>query len=223
MALDSPLFLDWSIYPFWLYAKARAPAILPSEGKMPPTGMNPRRRSFSQRARTSFSRWLPALAVLGGLLAPAFGAGRVLAADPESIEGKWYGMAGFPQDRVELGLEIRRNEAKEQKAFLYQPVINFYGLELSGAITRDGDAYVIPDLGMSVTLQAGVLDGTFTSLKVPVSLTRTDRLPAEVPVPDLPKGPGPKWQSKLAGAIWSTAAVREGTAYVGTAGESFTR
>jgi len=33
------------------------------------------------------------------------------AADP--IEGKWWGSAGFPTDRVELGLEFRRNEKGE--------------------------------------------------------------------------------------------------------------
>lgn len=164
---------------------------------------------------------LPVLIALVVALGPIARPEQALAQSPESIEGKWYGMAGFPQDRVELGLEIRRNEAKELKAFLYQPVVNFYAMELTTPVTRDGDTYGVPDLGMTLTFKAGALEGTFTSLKVPITLQRTDRLPADVPVPALPVGPGPKWRSKLASAIWATAAVREGTAYVGTAGGVF--
>src|SRR5262249_31163491 len=49
----------------------------------------------------------------------------------------------------------------------------------------------------------------------------TERLPSEVPVPDLPRGPGPKWQTRLGGAIYAPAAARDGVAYVGTTGGIF--
>jgi outer membrane protein assembly factor BamB len=40
-------------------------------------------------------------------------------------------------------------------------------------------------------------------------------------VPDFPLGPGPKWQTKLGGAIYAPAALHGGIAYVGTAGGLF--
>jgi outer membrane protein assembly factor BamB len=55
----------------------------------------------------------------------------------------------------------------------------------------------------------------------PMSLRRTDSLPGEVPVPDLPRGPGPRWQVKLGGQIWAAAAVHDSVAYVGTTGGVF--
>ena len=52
-------------------------------------------------------------------------------------------MARFPQNRFELGFEIKRNEKGELKVYLYEPVLNFYGLELPGALERKGDEYVL--------------------------------------------------------------------------------
>jgi hypothetical protein len=147
--------------------------------------------------------------------------GQTSPAAPDPIEGKWYGMAGFPQDRVELGLEFRRNGAQELKMYLYQPVINFYGLELPGVVTRDGDKYVLKEHAIAFTLREGKLEGTFYGLNAPASLQRTNTLPSEVPVPELPRGPGPKWQVKLGGAIYAPAVVRDGIAYVGTTGGIF--
>ena len=40
--------------------------------------------------------WLRALIALPLLIAVLFG-------QPDPIEGKWYGVTGFPTDRVELG------------------------------------------------------------------------------------------------------------------------
>ncbi|HEV2913002.1 MAG TPA: PQQ-binding-like beta-propeller repeat protein [Pyrinomonadaceae bacterium] len=163
------------------------------------------------------------------MLAPAYlslrverSPGQTPSITPDPVEGKWYGMAGFPQDRVEVGFEIKRNEKGEIKVYLYQPVINFYGLELPGVMVRDGEKYVLSEYAMTLTLSDEKLEGTFLGLNTPISLRRTDRLPAEVPVPDLPKGPGPKWQTKLgAGAIYAPAVVHEGVAYVGTTGGIF--
>jgi outer membrane protein assembly factor BamB len=70
-------------------------------------------------------------------------------------------------------------------------------------------------------MQDGKLVGTYFPLNAPISLERTSKLPAEVPVPDLPRGPGPKWQTKLGAPIYAAAAVRDGVAYVGTTGGMF--
>lgn len=151
----------------------------------------------------------------------AQGTARTPVAGSDPIEGKWFGMVGFPQDRVEIGFEFKRDEKQEMKAYLYQSVMNFYGLELPGAVRKEADKYVHDDYRMSLTLLDGKLVGTYFPLNAPISLERTDKLPAEVPVPALPKGPGPKWQVKLGAAIFAPAAVRDGVAYVGTTGGMF--
>jgi outer membrane protein assembly factor BamB len=153
---------------------------------------------------------LPASFFLALSLAPA--------APPDPIEGKWLGAAGFPQDRIDLGFEFKRNDRGELKAYLYEPVLNFYGLELPGVVARDGDTYVHKENAITLTRRGDTLEGTFFPLNAPATLHRTAALPSEVPVPDLPRGPGPKWRVKLGGAIFAPAAVRDGVAYVGTTG-----
>lgn len=143
------------------------------------------------------------------------------AAASAAIEGRWYGMAGFPQDRVEIGFEFKRNDKQELKAYLYQPVMNFYGLELPGTLKKEADKYVLEDVRMSLTFSDGKLSGTYYPLNVPISLERTQKLPQEVPSPAFPKGPGPKWQAKLGSPIYAPAAVHDGVAYVGTTGGMF--
>jgi outer membrane protein assembly factor BamB len=147
--------------------------------------------------------------------------GQANSSAPDPIEGKWYGVTGFPTDRVELGFEFKRNERQELKAYLYAPVVNFYGLELPGLVKREGRSYVNDAYRLSVTLTDGVLEGTYFPLKAPILLTRTDKLPVEVPLPELPKGPGPKWQVKLGSGIYAPVAVRDGNVYVGTSGGLF--
>jgi hypothetical protein len=173
---------------------------------MPPT------RSVSRRARlliaSTLLAWYP--------LAKASAASPSPYPDPDPIEGKWYGMAGFPEDRVELGFEIRRGPQGELKVYLYEPVLNFYGLELPGTLERKGDTYVLESYVTSFRLADGRIEGTYMPLHDPMTLRRTDSLPAEVPVPDFPTGPGPRWQVKLGGQVWAAAAVRDSVAYVGT-------
>ena len=144
----------------------------------------------------------------------------VSAQTPDPIEGKWLGQVGFPQDRVELGLEFKRNEKNELKVYLYSPVINFYGLDC-GVVEKNGETYESKELQMSATLRDGKLEGTYFALKAPFSLARTETLPKEVPLPELPAGPSPKWVVKLGGAIHAPAALRDGVAYVGNTGGVF--
>src|SRR5918998_1009181 len=115
--------------------------------------------------RLSTSNFIVALAFGLALFPCSEIFGQVLAQTPaaaaDAIEGKWYGMAGFPQDRVEIGFEFKRNEKQELKAYLYQPVMNFYGLELPGALKKEADKYVLEDVRMSLTFSEGKLSGTY--------------------------------------------------------------
>ncbi len=142
-------------------------------------------------------------------------------APPDPIEGKWYGMVGFPQDRVEIGIEFRRNEKGEIVGFLHQPVANYYQTPLPGTVSKQGNQYLNPQLPLSLAFDGDKLEGTYFPHKAPISLSRTDSLPAEVPVPDFPKGPGPRWQAKLGGAIYGAAEVRDGVVYVGSTNGMF--
>ena len=170
------------------------------------------------------TRILPRLlrsAAIAAFLIAGFRAARA-AAPPDPIEGKWLGMAGFPQDRIEIGIEFKRNAAGELKAYLYEPVGNFYGLELPGKVERKDATYAIPDYGTTLTLRGDTLEGTYLPTNAPASLHRTRTLPSEVPIPALPAGPGPKWQARVGIApIYAPAAVRDGLVYVGTTGGTF--
>lgn len=147
--------------------------------------------------------------------------GSVFASAPDPIEGRWAGTVGFPTDRVAIAFEFRRNAKGELKAYLYQSVMNFYGLELPGEVAVHGDAYELKDMGLSLAFKGDHLEGTYFSLKAPISLSRTERLPAEIPVPTGPKGPDPSWAVNLGSAIYAPAAVHDGVAYVGTSGGLF--
>jgi outer membrane protein assembly factor BamB len=143
------------------------------------------------------------------------------ARPPDPIEGRWFGVVGFPTDRVEIAFEFKRNEKNELKAYLYQSVTNFYGLELPGVVTAQGDTYTHDEWALKLTLKDGKLEGSYFPLNAPIALERTDRLPAEAPVPELPKAPDPKWKAKLGAAIYAPVAVRDGAVYVGTSGGLF--
>lgn len=142
------------------------------------------------------------------------------SASPDPVEGKWLGTTGFPEDRIEIGFEIRRNEKGELAGFLYEPVLNLFGTALPGPITREDGRYVAKEMGLSLALDGDRLDGTFMSLEAPIELRRVATLPADPPVPDLPSRE-PRWRTKLCGPIYAPAAVRGGFAYVGSTGGVF--
>ena len=169
---------------------------------------------------SSSRAWFAAVIVAGFMTWPTNGSAQA-AAPRDSIEGKWAGMAGLPTDRVQIAFEIKRDSLGKLRAYLYQEVSNFYGLLLPGEIVKQGDQYVLKEWSLKLTPTNGGLEGTYFSIPVPITLARTSSLPAEAPVPDLPRGPGPKWQAKLGGAIYAPAAARDGVAYVGTAGGMF--
>ena len=139
-------------------------------------------------------------------------ASAAIAADP--VEGKWLGTVGDDRDRVAIGLDIKSRPNGDLIALVTQPVVNFYNLPTR--VTRDGEKYVIADLGTTLTLRESKLEGTQEPANFLVELSRTDALPTDPPVPDFPKGPDPQWQAQLGGALYAPVTVRDGFAYAGT-------
>ena len=137
-----------------------------------------------------------------------------LAADP--IEGKWWGTTGSPQDTIEIGFDIRPGAGGKLEARVYEPVLNLFAQPVT--ITRDGDAYKVVEFSAMLKLTGDDLAGTFTSLAFPMRLHRTMTLPAEGPIPPLPKGPAALWQTKLGGNVYAAVATRDSVAYIGTTG-----
>lgn len=144
---------------------------------------------------------------------------RVSGAGPEPIAGAWLGTAGGSGNRTPFGLEFKSDEQGGIEGALYLEVMNYFGQTLP-KVMRTQDGISVPDFGLNLKLQGDRLTGTLG--KAPVELTRAPGLPSEPPVPaDLPTGPGPRWKTPLGAAIYATPAVRDGTAYVGTAGGVF--
>lgn len=156
------------------------------------------------------------LAAAGALAALASFA-QTAAPDPlDAVIGRWRGEAGTPDNHTEWVYDIRRNDQGLPTAYIYLKLVNFYGLD-TGEVKFVNGEYVLPPFDWPVKLVDGRLVGRDVGpLKMAVDLARTDALPAEVPIPDLPTGPGPKWSVKLGGQIYAPPAVRDGVAYVGT-------
>ncbi|NQD37146.1 PQQ-binding-like beta-propeller repeat protein [Permianibacter sp. IMCC34836] len=158
-------------------------------------------------------------------LAALWGPATSVAVEPQPGEvliGKWFGEVGFDYDRVPIGFEFRRNADQELRVYLYQPVMNFYGLDL-GRVEQDGASFRNADSLLSVTPSADQqrLSGSYFSLNAPLHLQRVDQLPAESPLPVIPGAPAPRWQTVLGGAIYAPVAVADGTLYVGSSTGNF--
>jgi outer membrane protein assembly factor BamB len=151
-----------------------------------------------------------------GLLALGALTARSSAAEPDPAEGKWAGTAGSPGNQSPFGIEIKADGKGGVVGFLYLDIMNFFG-EAMPPITREGNRYTVPAFGLALNLDGDRLVGTLG--KGPVSLARVDTLPKEPPLPtDLPTGPGPNWRTPLGAPIYAAPAVRDGIAYIGTAG-----
>ncbi len=141
------------------------------------------------------------------------------AEGPDPAIGKWYGTAGGPENHSGFGLEISAEGKEGLQASIYLEVMNYFGQALP-SIKASGNRYSMPEVGVDLTLDGDRITGTMG--KAPVELKRTTSLPTEPPVPtDLSTGSGPRWKTSLGAAIYAAAAVRDGFAYVGTAGGVF--
>jgi outer membrane protein assembly factor BamB len=166
----------------------------------------------ADRAATSDPRSLPAMASV---------AARGGATTADAFVGRWLGETSFGADVVSIGFEFHRDAEGALAGLLYQPVLNVYGMSLQGPIVVEEGRLVEQSMALTLTQVGDRLEGSLSPAGLPVRLARVATLPAEVPIPDLPRGPGPRWRVKLGAPIYATAAVRDGFAYVGTSGGVF--
>jgi outer membrane protein assembly factor BamB len=157
---------------------------------------------------------------LASLMACTFAATSI-ASDDDAIDGRWRGEVAFGSDHVDVAFDFRRNDHGDLVAYAYQPMLNAFDVALPGKVVREERRFVNHEYALSLARVGEGLEGTMSSLALPVKLRRTEALPAEVPVPEVPTGPGPRWRTKLGAPIYAAAAVRDGVAYVGTTGGVF--
>lgn len=147
-------------------------------------------------------------------------AGHLLAAG--DIAGKWLGIAGKPENRSVLGLEIKRDAQGALIGLLTLEQLNYYGVQVPEFVDAGDRRFKIPAMGIELILDGDRLTGTISGGEAPVELQRSDRLPVDAPVPDdLSPAPNPRWQTKCGSAIYATTAVRDGIAFVGSIGGVF--
>lgn len=141
------------------------------------------------------------------------------AADP--VEGLWLGTVGTEREKVEVGLDFRRDGQGALKLFLTLPILNMFASEIQGAVHREGDQVVLEEAFLSLRLQGDRLEGHYPGPNSPASFQRASKLPGPAPIPEVPAGSGPVWQTRLNGQIFASPAVFEGTVYIGTTGGVF--
>jgi outer membrane protein assembly factor BamB len=140
------------------------------------------------------------------------------AVDP--LEGKWVGTAGVPgKEQIVVGLEFRRDDKGVFRAYLSEPILNMYGAPAK--IERDGNKVVVPDFAMTLAVDGDRLEGTYPGPNSKAALKRSTTLPQRPALPDVPNGPGPRWETRLSGQVFATPAVADGVVYVGSTGGVF--
>ncbi|HEY5861653.1 MAG TPA: PQQ-binding-like beta-propeller repeat protein, partial [Casimicrobiaceae bacterium] len=162
-----------------------------------------------------------ALAIVAAYaLAAVAPVGAAEASDP--IEGRWVGTAGVPgKEQIIVGLEFRRAAGGALKLYLSEPILNMYNVENTGAIERAGDKVVVKDFAMTLALDGDRLEGTFPGPSSKAVFQRATALPQPPSVPDVPRGPGPRWETRLNGQVFAAPAVADGIVYVGSTGGVF--
>lgn len=158
----------------------------------------------------------PALAAC--LIAVATASAR--AANEPSLEGYWLGSTGTAKERVEVGLEFRRGGDGRLALRLTQPIMGLYGVDV-GEAKREGDKVTNDALALELRLDGDTLSGSFPGPRATSDLRRVRRLPHQAPLPKLPRGPAPLWQTRLGGTVYASPVVADGVAYVGTTGGVF--
>ncbi|HJT99429.1 MAG TPA: PQQ-binding-like beta-propeller repeat protein [Rhodanobacteraceae bacterium] len=157
------------------------------------------------------------------LAALAMTAAKAGAADAarDPVEGFWLGTAGNTNETIDVGLEFHRDASGTLRLRLTEPVMNYFGVDDPGEVRRDGNRVIADALFLDVVLDGDTLVGHYPGPRSKARFRRVDRLPVEPPVPDLPTGPAPRWQTRLNGQVYATPAVLDGIAYIGTTGGVF--
>ena len=176
-------------------------------------------------ARGSFQfRQRLALAVFLSILAagPTIRAAETPSGGPvvDPLEGRWLGLIGTDKERIEVGLDFRRNAEGVLELYLTQAISNYFDVK-AGVVKREGDQIVLDELALKLRLEEDRLEGTYPGPNSPAIFRRTDSWPEATPIPDLPAGPAPAWQTRLNGQIFASPAVLDGKVYIGTTGGVF--
>lgn len=177
-------------------------------------GMSPA-GAARQRGRWIRS-WIPVAAI--ALFAVALSTHAAEKASRDPVEGYWWGKAGSPREKIEVGLHLLRDGDGKLVLRLTQPISNYFGVDVGGEVKREGDRIVHDGLFLSLQLDGDTLRGTYPGPNSPASFTRARRLPVEMPPPNLPQGPAPRWEARLGGQVYASPVVADGIAYVGTTG-----
>jgi outer membrane protein assembly factor BamB len=141
------------------------------------------------------------------------------AADP--LIGRWWGTVTGAHETVDFGLEFRADEKGDLHAAITQPGANYYAMDYPGVVQRDGKHVTLTELNLKATLSGDRLEGTVGRTNVPLALRRVENLPQQEPIPALPTGSGPRWQTRLSGQVFASPVVVDNVAYVGTTGGVF--
>jgi len=143
------------------------------------------------------------------------------SAKPDPLEGKWWGSVVAPHETVDFGLEFKADEKGEIHVAITQPGANYFGMDYPGVVHREGRQVTLTELNLRAKLTGDELRGTFGRVNAPIELKRVQALPQPPPIPELPSGSGPRWQTRLNGQVFASPAVADGVAYVGTTGGVF--
>lgn len=141
----------------------------------------------------------------------------LLAEQAPPLIGKWRGEAGSVDNRANYAIEFKQDKRGAIKAYMYQDNMGYFGIDV-GEVKVAGDGrYTIPGADLKLTLAKSTLavTGLLGTPSEAVDFFRSETLPTLSALPALPSGPGPLWQVRLGGAIYASAAIFDGTAYVG--------
>ena len=134
-----------------------------------------------------------------------------------TIEGKWAGIAGPPNDRVRIALEFKRDSTNDLRA--YYTAFAYDALELPGPVTLSNGEFAVASWFAKFKLQGDSLVGSF--FVGPFSLGRVRRIDPPPALPKVSSGPGPRWRTALGSSIHAAVAYDDSLVFVGTTGGVF--
>jgi outer membrane protein assembly factor BamB len=143
------------------------------------------------------------------------------AAHRDPVEGTWLGTCGTDKERIDVGFEFYRDAGGKLRVKLTEPILNTFGFDNPDEVRREGKRIIVDNLLIDLTLEGDTLVGHYPGPHSPATLHRVDAMPTEAPVPDLPTGPAPLWQTRLGGEAFASPVVADGIAYIGTTGGVF--
>lgn len=135
----------------------------------------------------------------------------------QAIEGAWTGQAGTLDNRATVGLEITAGNSGELTARFFLDLIGIYGQPLGIVKNVESNHFTIPDADMELHVSADTLTATgfLHDPKATIDLHRSQRSPRAPLRAVNPAGASPIWTTRLGGAIFAEASIRDGIAYLG--------